>query len=144
MDGAEEGDDLEREGVVLAVWFGGRVRVRAYHGAVADLEGLEDVQRQLGGALGHDEAGARGGGVVDLPRAVDGREGGAQVREHAGKPDPVSLGRHVLQGEGVLDGFLQAVNQRFRMPGLRGSDGGRRTRSDFMPAIMSVSLSGSS
>jgi len=134
VDGAEEGDDLaKRMGFNGCTWGeeswrgkdgmggtegkgtfslvpllpGGWGRKCAYDGAVADLQRLEDVQPDLGRALGHDETGTGVGGVVDLPGAVHGGEGGGQVWQDAGEADAVGFGGDVLQRERVPDGFLR-------------------------------------
>ena len=77
-----------------------------YDSAIADLQGLDDVQGQLGGFLVHEQARAGLVGVVDLPGAVDGAEGGGEVGQHAGHADVVGLAGHGLEGEGVADGLL--------------------------------------
>jgi len=64
------------------------------------------MKSQLGRLLAQEEAGAGRGGVVDLPRAVDSAERGAQVREHSGHADVVGLPRHLLQAESVANGLL--------------------------------------
>src|SRR4051812_1946354 len=83
-------------------WGGG-----TYDSTVADLNRLKDMQEEFGGLARHQPAVSGGGGVVDFPRAVDGRHGRCEVGQNAGEADEVGLAGHFVEGEGVFDGLLR-------------------------------------
>lgn len=77
-----------------------------YHGAVADLDGLQQVQHQLSTLAGEDQTVTEGGSAVDLVGEVDGLERGGQVGDDTGHTNVEGLPGDLLKAEGVLDDFL--------------------------------------
>jgi len=77
-----------------------------YDGTVANLDGLQHVQHQLGALAREHETLTGAGSMVNLVGEVDSLEGGGEVGNNTGQTESQSLLGDLVQAEGVLDNFL--------------------------------------
>jgi len=97
----------------VSIVRGGELRAArggTYSCSVSDLKRLEDVQGVFCSVGVEEEAGSVAGfvGRGELEGADDSGGGGGEVRNHTCETDAVGLLRHVVEGENVLDDFLNA------------------------------------
>lgn len=88
----------------------GKGKGKTYHGAVSNLQWLEDLQEKSCRFPSEEIPRSERSRVVDLVCAEDGRYGGGEVRQHAGEADVVGLFGHFGEVKGAPDGVLRDVS----------------------------------
>lgn len=81
-----------------------------HNGTVADLDGLEHVEHQLGALAGEDQTVTKSSGAVDLVGEEDSLHGGGQVGDDTSHTEVEGLLGDTSQAEGLLDNFLYVDN----------------------------------
>jgi hypothetical protein len=99
----------------FSMYFWQSNALSTYRGTVGDLDGLNDVQHELGGLLVQEKTAASGSSVVDFPSSVHSAERGGHVRHDTSHTDPVRLLGHSIQAESLLDGFL-SISRQYLVP----------------------------
>lgn len=125
-----------------------------YNSTVADLDGLDHVQHQLGALAGEDQTITGQSSGLDLIGEGDGLQGSSDVGDDTGHSEVEGLLGDGLQAEGVLDDFLyigkrlisalgpRCAAERLDCPAeeaISGEEWKTHTASVLIPAIMSGS-----
>lgn len=153
VDGTQEGQDLSYSTSEDDSFRLGKQAVGTYHGAISDLDRLNNTHQKLSGLSGNKISVASGDGVVHFPGKVHGLRGCREVREDTCQTEVQGFLGHILEAESFHDDFLSrmrsvaaqsTVSRQHRDVDGKGEGRAIITMSFRIPAVISTSGSSTS